>query len=396
MKKILLSLLALCAATSLWAYDFQSGLLYYNILSDSTAEVTYQEFSSNGYSGTTSKTGSPNNYSTLTAVTIPETVTYNSKTYTVVAIGKYAFTQSYNYRFYSGYKDTLNYSSDVQNTQLTLINIPKTVKSIGYRAFSYCTALKTVNFVGDGLESIAYEAFKWTSSLPVLSFPQTLKIIRNNAFYDSDLSGSVTIPDNVTSIGSYAFYRTNMISLTIENAVTSIGNNAFSSCTSLTSVIIGNTVTSIGSSAFSSCTNLNSVIVGNAVTSIGDYAFSSCTSLTSATLGNSVATIGSSAFYSCTSLPSITLPKSVKSVGVDAFASCSKLTTVYSKPTTPPAIGSTGSFPSNTKTFYVPCGAAETYFLSDWVNFTTTFQEECDKKYIIYVNQDCTSSVVEE
>lgn len=373
MKKILLSLFALCAATSLWAYDFQSGLLYYNILSDSTVEVTYQAFSSTSSSNSIdSYIGTRNNYSTLTAVTIPETVTYNSKTYTVVAIGKYAFTQSYNYRSYSSYKDTVCYSSE-QNTQLTLINIPKTVKSIGYRAFSYCTALKTVNFVGDGLESIAYEAFKGTSSLQVPSFPQTLKIIRNSAFYYSDLSGSVTIPDNVTSIGADAFYSTNMISL-----------------------IIGNAVKAINSSAFASCAFLNSVIVGNAVTSIGYSAFSSCTRLTSVTLGNSVATIGSSAFSSCTSLPSITLPKSVKSVGAGAFASCSKLTTVYSKPTTPPAIGSTGSFPSNTKTFYVPCGAAETYFLSDWVNFTTTFQEECDKKYIIYVNQDCTSSVVEE
>ena len=370
MKKILLSLLALCAATSLWAVRFQSGLLYYNTLAgDSTVEVTYQDF----YSSLSATTGSPNNYSTLTAVTIPETVTYNSKTYTVVAIGKYAFTQSYNYRSSSTYKDTVCYSSEVKNAKLTLINIPKTVKSIGYRAFSYCTALKTVNFVGDGLESIAYEAFKETSSLQVPSFPQTLKIIRNYAFNNSALSGSVTIPDNVTSIGEYAFRGTKIVSLTIENAVTSIGN-----------------------SAFAACSNLNSVIVGNAVTSISSYAFSSCTSLTSVTLGNSVATIGSSAFSSCTSLPSITLPKSVKSVGAGAFASCSKLTTVYSKPTTPPAIESTGSFPSNTKTFYVPCGAAETYFLSDWVNFTTTFQEECDKKYIIYVNQDCTSSVVEE
>lgn len=375
MKKIILSLFALCAATSLWAVRFQSGLLYYNTLAgDSTVEVTYQEFSSNDNSSSSySKTGSPNNYSTLTAVTIPETVTYNSKTYTVVAIGKYAFTQSYNYRSYYNYRDTVSYSSYVTNTQLTLINIPKTVKSIGYRAFSYCTALKTVNFVGDGLESIAKGAFNDCSALKSLAFPQTLKTIGDYAFSSSNLSGSVTIPDNVTSIGTYAFYNTNMVSLSIGNAVTTISSSAFQSCNSLTSVTLGNSVATIGSSAFKSCSGLTSII-----------------------LGNSVATIGESAFESCSGLTSITLPKSVKSVGSAAFASCSKLTTVYSKSTTPPAIGSTGSFPSNTKTFYVPCGAAETYFLSDWVNFTTTFQEECDKKYTIYVNQDCTSSVVEQ
>ena len=368
MKKILLSLLALCAATSLWAVKFQSGLLYYNTLSDSTVEVTYQEFSS-VYD---SSPGSPNNYSTLTAVTIPETVTYNSKTYTVVAIGKYAFTQSYNHQ--SRYNDTVvSYNLNVKNTQLKLINIPKTVKHINKRAFAYCTALTTVNFIGDGLESIGQSAFYYCSALKPLAFPQTLKTIGSDAFSYSALAGDIVIPDKVTEVGSSAFYSTDMTALSIGNAVTSIGSSAFSSCTSLTSATLGNSVATIGSSAFSSCTNLTSV-----------------------TLGSSVATIGSSAFSSCTSLPSITLPKSVKSVGANAFASCSKLTTVYSKPTTPPAIGSTGSFPSNTKTFYVPCGAAETYFLSDWVNFTTTFQEECDKKYTIYVNQDCTSSVVEE
>lgn len=371
MKKILLSLFALCAATSLWAYDFKSGLLYYNILSDSTVEVTYQTFSSNSSSyDYESRTGSPSNYSTLTAVTIPETVTYNSKTYTVVAIGKYAFTQSYNYRSYSSYKDTVSHG---KNTQLTLINIPKTVKSIGHRAFSYCTALKTVNFVGDGLESIAQEAFNGCSALKSLAFPQTLKTIGRKAFYDSALAGDVVIPDKVTFVGSSAFYSTNMTTLSIGNAVITINSYTFESCNSLTSVTLGSSVATIGSSAF--------------------YA---CSGLTSITLGNSVATIGESAFQSCSSLTSITLPKSVKTINNSAFASCSKLTTIYLKSTTPPAFTNTNILPSSAKTFYVPCGTSETYFLSDWVNFTTTFQEECDKKYIIYVNQDCTSSVVEE
>lgn len=371
MKKILLSLLALCAATSLWAFRFQSGLLYYNTLAgDSTVEVTYQEFSSSS----SSTTGSPNNYSTLTAVTIPETVTYNSKTYTVVAIGKYAFTQSYNYRSNSSYKDTVNYSSYVNNTKLTLINIPKTVKSIGHRAFSYCTALKTVNFVGDGLESIGQEAFYDCSALKSLAFPQTLKTIGSKAFYNSALAGDVVIPDKVTTIGSYAFYSTDMTTLSIGNAVTTISSSTFQYCYSLTSVTLGSSVATIGSSAFNSCGGLTSI-----------------------TLGNSVATIGGAAFQSCSSLTSITLPKSVKTINGGAFAGCSKLTTIYLKPTTPPAFTDTNILPSTAKTFYVPCGTSEIYFLSDWVNFTTNFQEEeCIKKYTIYVNQDCTSSVVEE
>ncbi|MCD8004935.1 MAG: S-layer homology domain-containing protein, partial [Oscillospiraceae bacterium] len=48
---------------------------------------------------------------------------------------------------------------------------------------------------------------------------------------------SVTIPDSVTSIGSYAFYNcTGLTSVTIGSGVTSIGISAFSNCTGLTDV----------------------------------------------------------------------------------------------------------------------------------------------------------------
>ena len=336
MKKILLSLVALCAATSLWAYDFQSGLLYYNKLSDSTVEVTYKDYNYN--------------YSDLTAVTIPETVTYSEKTYTVVAIGDQAF---------AGDPDTDGGPDNAANTSLKLINIPKTVQTIDNYAFYQCTALTTVNFLGDGLTLIGSYAFYGTSKLLTFDFPETLKTIYPYAFCSSSSSGSTTGLSGA--------------------------------------LVIPNTVTSIGNYAFMGLKNLTSVIVGNAVTSIGGYAFQYCSGLTSVTLGNSVATIGSSAFASCSSLPSITLPKSVKTINTSAFASCSKLTTIYLKPTTPPAFTSTNIFPSSAKTFYVPCGTSDTYFLSDWIAFTTNFQEEdCIKKYTIYVNQDCTSNVVEE
>ena len=64
--KIFLSLVAvLLTALSAQAYDFQSGDLYYEITSDSTVEVTYQEISST------------TNYPGLSTIIIPETVTYD-------------------------------------------------------------------------------------------------------------------------------------------------------------------------------------------------------------------------------------------------------------------------------------------------------------------------------
>ena len=67
----------------------------------------------------------------------------------------------------------------------------------------------------------------------------------------------VVIPDNVTAIGSSAFF----------------------SCANLTSVKIGNGVKSIGASAFSNCTKLESVVIGAKVQQIGNRAFSGCKAL---------------------------------------------------------------------------------------------------------------------
>ena len=264
MKKILLSLFALCAASSLWAYDFQSGLLYYNKLAgDSTVEVTYQIYDEN--------------YSDLTATTIPETVTYNGKTYTVVAIGNWAFADRPQY-----------FSANEINNTLKLINIPKTVKTIGSYAFYGCVALKTINFLGDGLTTIGNYAFYDTGSLFAIDFPKTLKTIGSYAFYNPypsskyrGLTGTLVIPNSVTTIGQFAFYQ--------------------------------------------------------------------LSDLTSVTIGNSVATIGSNAFAYCNSLTYITLPKSVKTINNSAFASCSKLSTVYLESTTPPYFTSTDILPNSAK-----------------------------------------------
>ncbi len=140
---------------------------------------------------------------------------------------------------------------------------------------------------------------------------------------------TVTIPNSVTSIGSYAFYSCdNLTSITIPNSVTSIGNNAFSSCNKLTSITIPNSVTSIEGSTFSSCDNLRSITIPNSVTSIGDRAFSSCDKLTSITIPNSVTSVGNEAFYGCSRLTSITIPNSVTSIGNNAFSSCNNLNSI--------------------------------------------------------------------
>ena len=298
-------------------------------------------------------------------------------------------------------------------TSLTSVTIPNSVKKIGSEAFFDCTSLTSVT-IPDSVTEIGGGAFSGCTSLTSFygkfsSEDKCCLIVDSTfvAFAPACGKTSYIIPDSVTSIGKYAFYKcTSLTNVTIPDGVTEIGNDAFYSCTSLTSVTIPDSVTSIGGDAFCNCDSLTSVTIPDSVTSIGKYAFYGCTSLpienniryadtyvvevtdktlTSYTLKENVRFIGDSAFRGCDSLTSVTIPDSVTSIGEFAFENCPSLTSVtipdgvtsieyyafnrcysltsvYCKPTTPPA-GDYYMFDYNASglKIYVPRASVDAY-----------------------------------
>ena len=63
------------------------------------------------------------------------------------------------------------------------------------------------------------------------------------------------------------------------------------------SVVIGNNVTSVGTNAFYGCKALTKVTIGKGVKTIGAGAFRGCVNLTSVSIPATVAIIGENAFY---------------------------------------------------------------------------------------------------
>lgn len=68
------------------------------------------------------------------------------------------------------------------------------------------------------------------------------------------------IPENVTSIGNYAFSEcTELISIALPISIVSIGDDAFQGCTGLTTIELPSALTSIGDNIFEGCTNLSDI-----------------------------------------------------------------------------------------------------------------------------------------
>ena len=259
----------------------------------------------------------------LSQIQIPETI----DTYTVTAIGSYAF-------------------EDCSN--ITSISLPDTIASIGDYAFYRCSNLASIN-LPDGLPNIGNKSFYQCTKLTNITLPESITAIREAAFYQSGLT-SIKIPASVVSIGEDAFtncdslktviisdyavknfgsvFRYNRISnITILNGVTTIYDHAFSGYSTISNVVIPNSVTSIGDQAFYGCTGLTSITIPNSVINIGNSTFYGCTGLTSITIPNSVKNIGGGSF-SWSGLTSITIPNSVTNIGNYTFESCMGLTSV--------------------------------------------------------------------
>lgn len=308
MRTKLFVLMVLLATTHLFAADFKSGDLFYNLKSDGTIEVAPDEFGE---------------YRHINSITIPQTVTVTyGVTYIVTGIGEKAF-----YNKEEGYfniKSVVIPNSITTigeyafcRTGLTSVSIPNSVNSIGDYAF--CNTNLTSVTIPNSITAIGKYAFANTNLISII-IPNSINSIEYSAFYKCMALKSITIPNSVTTIGDFAFRDcTRLTSITIPNSVKTIGQYAFYGCNSLRSITIPNSIRCIENCTFQNCISLTNVTISNGVESIGMYAFDGCKELKSITIPNSVTTIWDYAFMNCTSCMSIFVPNSVTSIGFLAF-----------------------------------------------------------------------------
>ena len=227
-------------------------------------------------------------------------------------------------------------------TSLRKVNIPSSVTYIYGSAFGTCTSLEEVHitdlaawcnvgFGNGGANPLWYGKNLYLNGEIVrdLVIPDGVTKLYPYAFYRHTGFTSVTIPGSISEIPKYGFTDcTGITKLTICKGVTTISSSAFSGCTGLLNVSISDSVINIGERAFSGCSSLVAVVIPDSVTTIGISVFSGCTAMQSVTIGNSVASINTEAFYNCDAPTVVTIPDNVVTVAKGAFRECSNLTDV--------------------------------------------------------------------
>ena len=359
-------------------YDFMVDGIYYTFLSNSTVAVSKKIHSTRRliYFSGESLYMSGDFYPSYSGdVTIPPTVEYNGKTYTVTAIKREAFlscdgldhvtlpstiTDIGDFAFSDLIRPVITINSSIEtigvgafyncdlrcnssrfdsltsigdfafaeSKSLNSFTFSDALTSIGKFAFSDCLWLTNVTFAG-GPTTIGERTFKGCKNLHGLTLPSGLETIAKYAFYGCESLASVAFPGTLISIGDYAFSHCDHLALAaLPASLTTIGNSAFSRCPALTEAVLPAALTSLGNNAYFGCTSLANLTLPAGLTAIKYSTFANCSTLTAVNLPSSLTSIGYDAFSGCTSLTSIAIPATVTSISDRAFDGCSSLASV--------------------------------------------------------------------
>ena len=251
--------------------------------------------------------------SNLTTMDIPNSVT---------TIGRYAFRGC---RALTGITlpnnlSTISYAMFNGCTSLAAIEIPASVTKIESCVFEECTALKEV-VIPSGVTSIGDGVFKNCTSLEKATLPDNITQLPRDFFYGCTSLSSFNFPAQLTTIGSSAFCKSTVLQgdVVLPQSVKVIKNNAFQDCDRMKSITFSEELTTLESEALYGCDSLQAIVFPKHLKTIPRNLCGYCRQLQSIVFPEDVETIEGYAFQYCGVKGTLTLPATLKTIKDHAF-----------------------------------------------------------------------------
>ena len=271
-----------------------------------------------------------------------------------------------NYKFENGLLlskngDTLYYTS-YSTTQLNIPSTVITLEGVGaspkLQTVEIPATLETINTVfepaaikainvdvnnpnyasinGNLYDKNIETLIRYCSNDSTVTFPETVKTIKSNAFRGQSNIKNLNLPEKLTAIGDFFLSGTSVTSLYIHENINSISISAFSNV-DITISEDNQTYKSEqgtyvlskdGTTLVTVSKNLEAYNIPSSVKKLGRYCFYSKNKLKTISLPSTITQIGELTFDGCTNLQKIDIPSSVTTIGSEAFARCDSLTQI--------------------------------------------------------------------
>lgn len=227
--------------------------------------------------------------------TIGTNVFHHSKITSITSLGN-------NITEIKDYVSSGEYGTFANCTNLTSINLPSQLTTIGTAAFCKCSALTTITG-GANVTTIKYDAFCRTGNITSVNFP-SLTTIERSAFHHSDVI-------SITSLG-------NITTLTGVSGNTENQYGVFATCNSLLNINLPASLTTIGKAAFYNSGNANGInpitLPNNSNLSLiaeCSFTYSRVTEIDLRNAQGNALTIQNDVFRYCSTLTTVKLPTDI-------------------------------------------------------------------------------------
>lgn len=251
MRKLLFPIIVMFIFSSLAnakIYDFVVDGIAYRILDVHKMEVEVVNNNDNTIKNPNYGNGYQYEASSYSGdIVIPSTVNYGGKTFKVVSVGLFAFSEC---------KDMLS------------IVLPNTISTIGIGAFQECDGLKDFSWpssansvpnsafyscnnlesisLPEGVDSICNTAFCYCSKLKVITIPSSLKYIGGRIVFAGTLIERIELPEGLEYVG--------------DPTISHVNSGTFANMEHLRTIIMPSTIKKIGSYSFTNCPNLETIV----------------------------------------------------------------------------------------------------------------------------------------